>query len=61
MESINADSTITSNSAGQCLNQRKNITIEGSSIAEKFQKLYDGSLETVSYTHLRAHETKATL
>ena len=51
MESINADSTITSNSAGQCLNQRKNITIEGSSIAEKFQKLYDGSLEKKIYNN----------
>ena len=46
MESINADSTITSISSGDCFNTFKTIPhAKGSSISERLQKLYDGSLE----------------
>ncbi len=46
MESINADSTITSISSGDCFNTFKTIPhATGSSISERLQKLYDGSLE----------------
>tara|TARA_X000000368_G_C22936870_1_gene670289 strand:- start:493 stop:897 length:405 start_codon:yes stop_codon:yes gene_type:complete len=46
MESINADSTITSISPGDCFNMFKTIPhTKGLSISEKLQKLYDGSLE----------------
>ena len=46
MESINADSTITSISSGDCFNTFKTIPYAtGSSISERLQKLYDGSLE----------------
>ena len=46
MESINADSTITSISPGDCFNMFKTIPhTKGLSISERLQKLYDGSLE----------------
>lgn len=46
MESINADSTITSISSGDCFNMFTTIPhTKGLSISERLQKLYDGSLE----------------
>ena len=46
MESINSDSTIISKLSGECLNKFKKIPhAKGSSISERLQKLYDGSLE----------------
>ena len=46
MESINSDSTVFSKLSGECLNKFKKIPrAKGSSISERLQKLYDGTLE----------------